>query len=391
LFAGTETGIYYSLDDGKNWIRFNINLPASPVVDIKIKNNDLVIATNGRGFWVLDDFTPLRTKSAEIDSKPVHLYPISDHTRFGYNWWMDYFPGGDPGMKKNYFVQNMRPGLTFYELTFKPVNGERKRKFIDAGDPRPLGVIMYFKLEKDPTDIKLEILNKDGKVIRNYSKAEMMLNSGNDENINTGLNKFVWDMRIDRVTAVPKRPPTAIAPIVPPGEYQARLTVDGVSETQKFKVFMNPKEPYTQKQADDKFAFWMEIYDLAESSTQKVINALRIKDEVAKKIEDAKKSGVDDSKISEAEEQAKVIADLVNNYEGTYVSTGRTLAEVINLPATILFKMSFMSGILDHTEGPANSSMKTEFKELVKESESAEKEFDSKIKPELAKLDEILK
>ena len=108
-FAGSETGIFYSLDDGENWERFNINLPAVPVVDIKVKDSDLVIATNGRGFWVLDDITPLRTKSAEIDAAPVHLYPIPDHTRFGYNWWLDYVPGGDPGDKKNYFVQNMRP------------------------------------------------------------------------------------------------------------------------------------------------------------------------------------------------------------------------------------------------------------------------------------------
>ena len=142
-------------------------------MDMKIKDVDLVIATNGRGFWIMDDITPLREKSEEIDAKQVHLYPIPDHTRFGYNWWLDYVPGGDPGMKKNYFVQNMRPGLTYYELTFKQVNGERKRKFIDAGDPKPLGPVMYFKLAKEPQEISLEILDENGKVIRSYTRDHM--------------------------------------------------------------------------------------------------------------------------------------------------------------------------------------------------------------------------
>ena len=191
-------------------------------------------------------------KDTEIDAKQTHLYPISDHTRFGYNWWMDYVPGGDPGDKKNYFVQNMRPGLTYYELGFIPVNGERKRKFIDAGDAKSLGAVMYFNLAKEPEEISLAILDKDGKEIRNYSKEQMSLNYGKDDNFNTGLNKFVWDMRINRVTSVPNRPPTAIAPIVTPGKYKAKLTVDGYEETQEFEILMSPKETYTQEQADDK-------------------------------------------------------------------------------------------------------------------------------------------
>jgi len=391
LFAGTETGVFYSLNDGESWDKLKVNLPAVPVVDMKIKDVDLVIATNGRGFWIMDDITPLRTKSAEIDAKPVHLYPIPNHTRFGYNWWVDYVPGGDPGAKKNYFVQNMRPGLTYYELGFTPVNGERKRKFIDAGDPKPLGVVMYFKLANEPADINLAILDKNGNEIRNYSKDAMLLNFGSGENINTGLNKFVWDMRINRVTSVPKRPPTAVSPIVPPGKYNARLTVDGVSETHEFEVFMSPKETYTQEEADAKFAFWMELYNSTESWTQNVIKALQVKDDVAAKVEAYKESGASASKIKKAENQAEIIYGIVDAYEGTYVSTGRTLAEVINLPATILFKMSFMSGILDHSEGPVTQNMKQVYQNLVEESKAADEQYNAEINRELAKLDKLLK
>ncbi len=391
LFVGTETGVYYSLNDGQSWDKLKANLPAVPVVDIKIKDVDLVIATNGRGFWIMDDITPLREMGTESDAKPVHLYPIPTHTRFGYNWWLDYLPGGDPGLKKNYFVQNMRPGLTYYEESFKPVNGERKRKFIDAGDPKPLGPVMYFKLAKEPREITIEILDKDGNVIRNYTKANMALNFGTGDDINAGMNKFVWDMRINRVTAVPKRPPTAISPIVPPGLYTAKLTVDGVVETQDFELKMSPKEPYTQEQADAKFAFWMEMYNIAETFTNKVNEALKVKEDALAKVEAMETSGAKEGKIKKAQVQAEIIASIVDDYEGAFVSTGRTLAEVINLPATILFKMSFMSGILDHSEGPVTTSMKNEFKELVEEAKAADAKYLANVEPELKKFEKLIK
>lgn len=390
LFVGTETGVYYSLNDGISWDKLKTNLPAVPVVDMKIKDVDLVIATNGRGFWIMDDITPLREKSEEIDAKNVHLYPIPDHTRFGYNWWLDYLPGGDPGMKKNYFVQNMRPGLTYYELTFKQVNGERKRKFIDAGDPKPLGPVMYFKLAKEPKEISLEILDENGKVIRSYTRDHMTLNYGAGENFNDGLNKFVWDMRINMLPSVPGRPPTAVIPIVPPGEYTARLTVDGIIETQNFNIFMSPKESYTQDQAEAKFDFWMEMYEVANTYTQKVIEALKTRDEVLAKVEAMIASGEKEGKVKKAQQQADAISQTVADYEATFVSTGRTLAEVINMPATILFKMSFMSGILDHSEGPVTTSMKTEFQELVEEAEEADAKYLEAIKPELKKFENLV-
>lgn len=390
LFAGTETGAYYSLNDGQSWDKLKMNLPAVPVVDMKIKDNDLVIATNGRGFWILDDITPLREIGTASDDKPVHLYPIPDHTRFGYNWWLDYLPGGNPGHKKNYFVQNMRPGLTYYEETFKQINGERKRKFIDAGDPKPLGPVFYFKLENEPKAIAIEILDASGKVLRNYNKAEMALNFGKDEGINSGLNKFVWDMRINKLPSVPKRPGTAVIPIVPPGKYSVKLIVDGTEETQDFEIFMSPKENYTQAQADAKFAFWMDMYATAENSIQNVISALKVRDDAKAKLDTFKASGAKSRSISKAEKQYASIEKIVNTYEGTYVSTGRTLAEVINLPATILFKMSFMSGILDHSEGPVTQSMKTEFEQLKVEDKAATEQYDKDIAKALEKFNKLM-
>jgi hypothetical protein len=146
---------------------------------------------------------------------------------------------------------------------------------------------------------------------------------------------------------------------------------------------MNPKDSYTQQQAEDKFAFWMEMYNQAEARTQKVLKALDKKKEVMELAESSQ-----DDKVKK---QAEVIAKLVDDYEGAYVSTGRTLAEVINLPATILFKMSFMSGILDHSEGPVTGSMKAEFKELMEQADAADDKFEFDLEKEVKKFDKLTK
>ena len=131
------------------------------------------------------------------------------------------------------------------------------------------------------------------------------------------------------------------------------------------------------------------MYDVAEKSTQNVIKALKTRDDSKAKLEAYKSSGT--SNTEKAEAQLEVITKIVNNYEGTYVSTGRTLAEVINLPATILFKMSFMSGILDHSEGPVTESMKVEFKQIIEEANNADEQYQEAIQKELKKLDKLLK
>ena len=383
LYVGTETGIFVSLDDGKHWRSIGENLPAVPVVDIEVKNADLVIATNGRGFWIMDDVTPLREYSAAINEANAHLYPVSDHTRFGYNWWMDYAPGGDPGGMKKYFVQNQRPGLIYYELG--TVNGEKRRKFVDAGDPKSLGVVIYFKLNQDADAVSLSILDEEGNTVRAYGKDAMTLNYFDAEqwSFNSGLNKFVWDMRYTIVSAIPGRPATNIRPIAKPGKYQVKLTVDGVSQVQDFELSINPNEPYTQEESDAKFAFWMDLYQNVEASSQNVLNALDVKKEVTAKVQALKDSGASESKVKELEQQAAVIGKLVDDYESTYVPVGRTLAEIINQPAKIFTKMIWLHNMMEVSEGPPSQSMLDVYAMLNQQRDAANLEYNKNIEEAL--------
>jgi photosystem II stability/assembly factor-like uncharacterized protein len=99
LFVGTETGIFVSLDDGATWKRFNLNLPAVAVHDIKVKDEDLVIGTFGRSFWIMDDISPLRQTSEEIEKQTAHLFKPRNHTRLCTTWWSAY--GGGVGEGQN--------------------------------------------------------------------------------------------------------------------------------------------------------------------------------------------------------------------------------------------------------------------------------------------------
>jgi len=285
LYAGTESGVFVSLDDGKNWKSISENLPAVPVVDLEVKNNDLVIATNGRGFWVMDDITPIRENSKRND-KPSLLFEVPDHTRFGYNWWMDYAPGGDPQGMKKYFVQNQRPNHVFYELGV--VNGEKRRQFLNAGDAKSLGVSMYFELTREPKEISLQILDDDNNVVRAYTHEDMRLKvvDPNDSSFNSGLNKFVWDMRYDAVEFI------KLQPIAAPGKYTAKLSVDGVAQSSDFNLSISPHESYSKVQLEEKEKFWLEMYDTAKASSAKIKKALAIQKEVMAKADTSPKVGL---------------------------------------------------------------------------------------------------
>jgi len=391
LYVGTETGVFASLDDGKHWQSIGLSMPSVPVVAMTVKDNDLVIATNGRGFWILDDITPLRELSSRITSKPAHLYEVPDHTRFGYSWWMNYAPGGDPGGLKKYFVQNQRPGLTYYELGI--VNGEKKRKFVDAGDPKPLGVMMYFRLNEGVGDVSITIMDGDGKEIVSHGKDSLTLEYAGkgDDSFDAGLNRFVWDMRYPLPSTIPGRPATAIQPIAKPGKYITKLTVDGKSQTREFELFMNPGEPYTREQTDERFAFWMELYNNVEASSQNVLAALQLKKDVAAKVQAMKDSGASKSKIDAAEQQAAVIAGLVDEYEATFVPTGRTLAEIINLPAKIFTKMSWLHNMMEVTEGPVTASAMEVYGRLNADRDIANTEYRESIAVAVKKFDATTK
>ena len=242
LYAGTENGVYVSFNDGADWRALKLNLPATPVHDLVVKDNDLVVATHGRAFWILDDVSPLRQFSDEVAKKDVHLYTPAPAYRIQAGE-----SGGEPHPSKR------------------------------TGQNPPAGAVIYFYLKDAPkaaTETKLEILDASGKLIRKYSSAETKrLDEPPDPDDKkpekeikpeAGLNRFVWDLRYEEAHRVPgyylwEYGGGARGPVAVPGQYQVRLTVGGESQVAPLELKLDPRVNVPQTDLAQQFNMLMQI------------------------------------------------------------------------------------------------------------------------------------
>jgi hypothetical protein len=217
LYAGTETGIFVSFDGGAKWQSLQLNLPNSPIHDLIVKNDDLVVATHGRSFWILDDLTPLRAASTRAATEAV-LY---------------------------------KPRLT-YRLRW-PEFFERRQP---VGENPPSGAIVYYYLPSAPKGVvTLEFLDASGKVVRRYSNEEKKEADTPPEwpdqpppvekiSAEVGVNRFAWDLRLQGPTPLAGEPGAEFrnrGPMVPSGAYQVRLTAEGKSYTEPLELKADPR------------------------------------------------------------------------------------------------------------------------------------------------------
>jgi photosystem II stability/assembly factor-like uncharacterized protein len=260
LFAGTETGLYVSFDDGASWQPFPRNLPAVPITDLTVKDRDLILATQGRSFWVLDDISPLRTWAPGIASKDLFLFAPSPAIRMagGGAWWME-GEGGPRGVGQN----PANGAYVYYWLKEKPAE---KAKGKDA--------------------ITIEIL--DGETVLRTFTSEKPPEPGEgapppDENRERpldpkqGLNRFVWDLRMLKPQLVPK----AIVwgntqgPKVAPGTYTVRLKKGDTVLTEKVEVKGHPELKISEADLAAQAAFLRDVRDRITETHQAVV---RIRD-----------------------------------------------------------------------------------------------------------------
>ncbi len=221
LYAGTELGVFYSPDDGAHWQSLHLNLPVTPVHDLTIKDNDLVAATHGRSFWILDDLSPLRQSADGVAADDFHLF------RPAQAWKLHY-----------------------------PDQVERR---LPVGDSAPAGAVIDYLLKSKPADneeITLEVLSSDGKLVRRLSNrkdpgdveqpAEWTDREKSSDTIpdEAGANRFVWNLRHDDPVKIPGAfysDDGPRGPLVTPGHYQLRLTVHGKTQTAPLEVVLDPR------------------------------------------------------------------------------------------------------------------------------------------------------
>ncbi len=218
LYAGTELGVYVSFDDGAHWQPLQMNLPTSPIRDLVVKDDDLVVATHGRSFWVLDDLTPLRQMSDEVAQSAMKLYAPQTAVRLHYPEEIDTHQA--------------------------------------AGTNSPAGAILNYYFQDVPKgEVTLDILDGQGKLVRHLSSKEAGGHSQPPEwpdqveapktiPAKEGMNRFAWDLRYNEPVQTSgafyygSGPRGALAL---PGEYQVRLTSNGQSQTAPLHLAIDPR------------------------------------------------------------------------------------------------------------------------------------------------------
>ena len=236
LYAGTETGIYVSFDDGARWQPLQLDLPVAPVHDISARESELVAGTHGRSFWVLDDLTYLR----QVDEQEgdAHLFKPADTYKI-------------PPLKG---LRVSLPGKSYgygaAEQATHLSGGHRDGpRLLDAGENPPEGVVVRYELPEDAGEVRLEIRDSAGRLVRGFSSsAAKDLEPGAPEEpvlaSEPGVNVFEWDMRYAGAVGVPgagaadKGLP---GPLAVPGRYEARLDVGGDVSTQPFELLGDPR------------------------------------------------------------------------------------------------------------------------------------------------------
>ncbi|MEP7014137.1 MAG: glycosyl hydrolase [Verrucomicrobiota bacterium] len=290
LYAGTEIGVFVSFDDGAHWQALQLNLPVSPVHDLVVKDDDLVAATHGRSFWVLDNLTPIRQINSQKAQDDMVLYAPQTGLRLHYP---DEFDKRQP-----------------------------------VGENPPSGAMLDYYFKTAPKDeVTLDILDAGGKLVRHLSSKEKKESDQPPEwpdrveraktiPANEGMNRFAWDLRYDDPIQIPGAFYSGTGPKGPlalPGEYQVKLTANGKSQTAPLHLAIDPRgkgaEPALQKQ----FALSMQVKDRISQLHQAVNEIREVKSQLKdlhKKFEDdqrvkpALNAGDDlDKKMSEVEEQ----------------------------------------------------------------------------------------
>jgi hypothetical protein len=255
LYAGSERAVYVSFDDGEHWQSLRLNMPATSIRDLVIKDDDIVVGTHGRSFWILDDITPLRQISAAMTGQPVILYKPQQAWRVRWSTYTD-----------------------------TPVPQEEP-----AGENPPDGAVINYYLQSNAGVVKLEILDSKGQLVRTYTSNDKPYTKPKDNvpdywvrpqqilSAKAGAHRFSWDMHYDPLDVEPtfpisavykNTPPDPTAPWVMPGTYTARLTVDGKVQSQTFVVKMDPRVKTAVKALQLQHDLSKSLYDFRKSLLQ---------------------------------------------------------------------------------------------------------------------------
>ncbi|HEV8612207.1 MAG TPA: glycosyl hydrolase, partial [Gemmatimonadales bacterium] len=310
LYAGTERGVWVSFDDGAHWQRLQKNLPPVPVHDLAIKEGDLVAATHGRGFWILDDLSTLRQYAGGLSEQDLHLYQPRDTYRTAFGGF--FFGGGGGGAGAGVAAGGLAP-LTGWDgavinywlkkpgqkvtLEFLDAKGQLMRRFSSEQDSTARADSLRLSGERASRDS----LNR--RMADSLGALGVLPSSIRPDTIGTrtppsgwrytppprvparaGMNRFSWNLRAEDAqgfTGMIFWAGGTTGPVIPPGSYSVRVTAGDQSETQTFQVLKDPRGNATQADLDAQYAFALQVRDKTTEANNAVRTIRNLKAQLA--------------------------------------------------------------------------------------------------------------
>jgi photosystem II stability/assembly factor-like uncharacterized protein len=341
LFLGTETGLYVSFDDGGAWQDFRLDLPVTPVHGVTVKNDDLVIATHGRSFYVMDNINVLRQIAKSTTAEPVVLF---------------------------------KPG--------------------DAMRSVSRGVAIDYFLKQAADKVTIEIADDQGRVIKTFTGTPADPNAAPpaapapDDGfrpppppvpVKQGLNRFVWDTRYPDAAdfkGLIMWAGSVRGPEAPPGKYQVRLTAAGATKSQEFAIVRNPKIAATDADLREQFALASQINQKVSDANAAVVRIRDMKEQIGDRSGKA-----NDARIKTAGE---AVSGKLTEVEGEiYQYQNRSGQDPLNFPIRLNNKLAALQGLVEAGDAKPTEQSYSVFKDLSAQLDRAFRRLDGIVKDDL--------
>jgi photosystem II stability/assembly factor-like uncharacterized protein len=340
LYAGTEFGMYVSFDDGGHWQPFQLNLPVTPITDLRVHRKDLVVATQGRSFWMLDDLSPLHQITDEVTTASAWLFVPREAYR----------------------------GVSLGEATFT-----------------------YYLADETDDVLKLEILDNSRKVLRTFVSGE---DEGESEApalpAKAGVNRFQWDLREE----APKIPEDVVhwgqAPGMPvvPGRFQVRLSRGDWTETRSFDVLADPRSSTTIAQLREQYDFGKRIASDIDALFGTLTNLRDVRSQSEEIAERMKKGGVENVDVSRA--MKALNEKLVELEEETTQVKSKSSQDPINFPPRIDNQLTTLYGYVVNADYQPTAGAYQRFGDLKPELDALNSRFQEIVSSDLAELNRLV-
>lgn len=324
LYCGTEYGMYISYDDGQNWKPFQLNLPMVPITDLTIKENDLVVATQGRSFWVLDDLTPVQQKDYGILNKNLFAFSVNDAYRF---------------------------------------DGRQNPNPVNAGMNPPNGTVInyYVKNVFDSAKVSIDVLDKNRKLIKTFSTKAKEKEDKID--VSAGMNQFVWNMYYppaEKAEGLILWHGTVPGPKAAPGQYFYKIRAEKDSVEGSFIIKANPVYNLSQQDYEEQFNFLIAVRDKF-NDIQKAGKNIR---DIRKQINDFM-----DKQGKDVPKEIKQQADTINKQmtaieEALHQTKAKSGQDVLNYPIRLDDKISGLYDFASSGNAAPAKQVKEAFTEL---------------------------